>query len=263
MKISSNSNFKDITGNKYNMLTVLGLSSFQKKGNKYWDCLCDCGQKTVLPTCEVKRMLSCGCKNKTAQINITGRRYDMLTVLGFSHTTNTAIRMWKCVCDCGTEVITSYCKLNTSRKTNCGCVAYDKLKNRRFGEGQASFNVLYGNYRRRVERSKLGFNLTKDHFRELTSSNCFYCGEAPKNKQSNQSKTGDYVYNGLDRIDNNLGYLTTNVVPCCTMCNYAKNKHSLADFLDWIDKLFKQKHALDNLRQKLKEERAGENEELF
>lgn len=37
---------------------------------------------------------------------------------------------------------------------------------------------------------------------------CYYCGEWSA---------------GLDRIDNKLGYLVANVLPCCTRCNITRN----------------------------------------
>lgn len=37
----------DITGNKYNRLTVIGLSHISKH-RSYWKCKCDCGNEIVL-----------------------------------------------------------------------------------------------------------------------------------------------------------------------------------------------------------------------
>jgi hypothetical protein len=42
------------------------------------------------------------------------------------------------------------------------------------------------------------------------------------------------VYNGIDRIDNSIGYLEPNCSPCCGMCNYAKKHIPLQDFVDYI-----------------------------
>jgi len=46
-----------------------------------------------------------------------------------------------------------------------------------------------------------------------------------------------YIYNGLDRIDNEKGYLLDNVTPCCKICNQAKHALSLDDFLAWCQRL--------------------------
>jgi hypothetical protein len=49
--------------------------------------------------------------------------------------------------------------------------------------------------------------------------------------------SGTFVYNGLDRIDSNLGYVRSNVVPCCAVCNYMKQELSLSEFLDQVAKI--------------------------
>ena len=48
---------------------------------------------------------------------------------------------------------------------------------------------------------------------------------------------GDFTYNGIDRVDNALGYTTGNVVPCCKQCNHAKSDMPYADFMAWIARL--------------------------
>lgn len=49
----------------------------------------------------------------------------------------------------------------------------------------------------------------------------------------------EYLYNGLDRVDSNKGYLKENVVPCCEICNKAKRDLSLCQFKKWINRLIK------------------------
>lgn len=55
----------DITGNKYNKLTVLGFDHIGKRRRSYWKCKCDCGNIVILrkddfiyPYSHTK---SCGC----------------------------------------------------------------------------------------------------------------------------------------------------------------------------------------------------------
>lgn len=51
---------KDLTGQKFNMLTVLSLDS---RDPVYWKCRCDCGGTTRVQTSNLKRgrVKSCGC----------------------------------------------------------------------------------------------------------------------------------------------------------------------------------------------------------
>lgn len=69
------------------------------------------------------------------------------------------------------------------------------------------------------------WNLERAEFDRLVLANCFYCGAMP-----------DPV-NGVDRIDNNLGYIANNVTTACQHCNYAKRKMSMIEFISWARRL--------------------------
>ena len=62
------------------------------------------------------------------------------------------------------------------------------------------------------------WGLKKEEYLNLIKNNCSYCDN---NLGSVQSSTGI----GLDRINNdkNIGYVVSNVVPCCSICNKIKN----------------------------------------
>ncbi len=63
-----------------------------------------------------------------------------------------------------------------------------------------------GSYKYYDKKKGLDFNLTIDWFIEnIFIKPCFYCQELGTN--------------GCDRIDNKLGHIKTNVVPCCDVCN--------------------------------------------
>ena len=58
----------NITGNKYNKLTVLGFDHIGNKRRSYWKCQCDCGKIVVLRKDEFiypySTTKSCGCWHK-------------------------------------------------------------------------------------------------------------------------------------------------------------------------------------------------------
>ena len=57
----------------------------------------------------------------------------------------------------------------------------------------------------------------------MTKQNCYYCGKEPDQiRKNNDYSHGIYVYNGIDRLDNNRGYTTDNTVSCCGLCNKMK-----------------------------------------
>lgn len=58
--------FKDLTGQKFNRLTVLGLGERNSSGQVQWKCRCDCGNIVLATTNYLKsgHTKSCGCLNR-------------------------------------------------------------------------------------------------------------------------------------------------------------------------------------------------------
>lgn len=78
-----------------------------------------------------------------------------------------------------------------------------------------------------------------DRFLILSQSNCYYCNTKPFNYAYNDRiKTAKFIYNGIDRINSNLGHVEGNIVPCCKWCNRAKLNRSSEDFYKWIDDIY-------------------------
>jgi hypothetical protein len=102
----------------------------------------------------------------------------------------------------------------------------------------AAFNKLYGRYRRHARQRKIPFNLSKEDFKLITSSRCHYCNREPLQKMDDTlDKTGNYNYNGIDRVNSDGPYEKNNVVPCCGTCNRAKHRMTYKEFIDWIRRL--------------------------
>lgn len=89
-----------------------------------------------------------------------------------------------------------------------------------------------------IFRWKLNFN----DFLNLTQQNCFYCKSPPSNiwkctgktRSKYAKKHGTFIYNGLDKIDNDKKHDIENVVACCKICNYAKRKRTVKEFIEWL-----------------------------
>jgi hypothetical protein len=84
----------------------------------------------------------------------------------------------------------------------------------------------YNTYERRARKNFPNDNMiSKDEFINITTKECYYCGrEGP---------------NGIDRIDNEIGYQSDNCVPCCKHCNYVKGNLSNEDFNTWKNRFVK------------------------
>ena len=53
-----------------------------------------------------------------------------------------------------------------------------------------------------------------------------------------KKENGKFIYNGLDRVDNNLPHTLENCVTCCKHCNYAKRDMSQQKFLEYRQQRF-------------------------
>ena len=106
-------------------------------------------------------------------------------------------------------------------------------------QGQAGLNFLYYSYQKNAQKRKITFFLSKEDFTNLTKQNCSYCGTEPKNICNPRSKRGQYIYNGIDRLDSKVGYKKENCVPCCKTCNMLKGPTDLNEFLKHLNKIVK------------------------
>jgi hypothetical protein len=75
------------------------------------------------------------------------------------------------------------------------------------------------------------FTVTESDFEKCVIQPCYYCGFYSTSR-----------LNGIDRIDNNKGYVIANCLPCCTMCNIIKNTQHPLEFLDKIDHINRYNH---------------------
>ena len=99
----------------------------------------------------------------------------------------------------------------------------NKIKGRYFPEEYSSYNaVSYSEYKKRANNKLLQFELTTNDYVEIINDNCYLCGRDGSNEFTN----------GIDRIDNNLGYIMSNVKSCCGSCNYIKKDIELNELFE-------------------------------
>lgn len=163
-----------------------------------------------------------------------GARFERLLVIKFAFSDKRKRTCYLCRCDCGKEkIIPSIC-LKSGSTRSCGCLRNEKTKERQtLPNNEAVKKRLMRNYRKGANKRKISFNLSRDEFFSFLEKACFYCGNAPSND------TEGFIYNGIDRLDNNSGYNMNNCVSCCYICNRKKCNFSKDEFLDWIEKVYK------------------------
>jgi hypothetical protein len=217
---------------------------------QYVLCHCQCGNDIITEIRSLRdgQLFSCGCDRPdyVRPLIITDLKDRIFGEL-------TAIRMvkkpkgrkngtyWLCRCSCGKDDIIRSNELIDGEVELCG--ECRKKKNHdafcystKLPEGVAQFNAVYKNIEHGAKIRGLEFSLTKDEVRNLIFKNCHYCNSSPSNVSTGYS--GSCVYNGLDRVNPNKGYILDNVVPCCYKCNVAKWDMQENEFFDWISKTY-------------------------
>ena len=233
----------NLVGKSFGRLTVLNRSEYShpKKGKSYWECRCSCGNVRTIQGWSLTsgNTKSCGCLQReivTTQSNrkdLVGMRFHKLLVLSYARTDHNKKVIWLCQCDCGNQKEIIGGSLISGRTRSCGC-----MKGVSFGDGVT--NRVYGQYKRNAELRGLSFELSKEEFCHLTGQECYYCGIHPSNAVHGKGRHAiyDFMYNGVDRLDNSKGYTTDNCFPCCVTCNKAKNNHSVDYFYWWVRRVY-------------------------
>ena len=184
-----------------------------------------------------------------APLDVTGEEYGKLTAVAYLRSEKRK-RIWQFRCECGNIIERRLADVRRGdRKTirSCGCDAawfkkgHDRHNTLPYGE--ASFRSLYARYRATARIRNIVFDLHIETFRKLTKQRCVYCGKEPKMTADQNGCYGEYLYNGLDRVDNSGPYTRNNVVPCCGTCNLAKREMSVDDFLGWIGRVYQHRLA--------------------
>jgi hypothetical protein len=171
--------------------------------------------------------------------SLIGRTFGYLKVLkklGTNGKKGGYRTLWRCLCVCGKERIAIGLSLKRGSITSCGCKG--------LAQGEGGLNRLLTSYQVRAKKRNIVWALSKEDFWDQTSQDCFYCGTPPAMiftstglKDRSEDEWSTYIYNGLDRIDNNKGYEPDNVAPACAQCNKAKQDRSVEEFFSWIDVL--------------------------
>jgi len=146
---------------------------------------------------------------------------------------------------CGDELLVLSWKLRKGVAKSCRpCSLLKASPEDRF------WNTIHSKYRTGAAKRGLSFTVSVEDFKAVATKPCTYCGAEPLpckrvqkgDKASAQHRGGEvntryndklvFSMNGLDRVDNSIGYELGNLTPACTMCNLMKWKHSASDFLE-------------------------------
>ena len=128
----------DLTGKKVGRLTVR-----EYLGSGMWFCDCDCGNTKIAKGVNLRRgdTKSCGCLSRGVLIegeraefkcfnkkpqykDLSGMRFGSLTVVETCGKRGTRL-LWRCVCDCGADVVLTARQLNDGSHIGCNdCMSF-------------------------------------------------------------------------------------------------------------------------------------------
>lgn len=98
---------------------------------------------------------------------------------------------------------------------------YTKNRDKKCAYNKARRQTPHGRYLDYIQEAKnrkKQFLITETQFFEITQKPCMYCHTIEKI--------------GIDRKDSEIGYIYTNCVPCCSICNYMKRQLSIEQFIN-------------------------------
>ncbi len=208
---------------------------------------------------------------KKIRMIVSGQIFGRLTVIrkgiAVFRKNGSKENMWICVCDCNRSLELkpiSTNALNNGHTKSCGCLRNSLSSARLKGKPSAgrlkfptdaTWNDYFRVYKKSAKIRKLIFDISLEEFKNICLQKCYYCNNEPfddRSKYCNKNgsikeryktidiewiRNGIITVNGVDRYDNNKGYIISNCVPCCTLCNYMKSALDYKQFHDHVNKI--------------------------
>jgi len=118
--------FKDLSKYKFERLKPIKIVKV-KDGYAYWECLCDCGETTVVRNTYLTDggTKSCGCLRtdelQSRREDITGKNFGTFLTATSYHGYINGRTLWNFRCVCGEDVVIDPYKVKTGHTTSCGC----------------------------------------------------------------------------------------------------------------------------------------------
>ena len=131
--------------------------------------------------------------------------------------------------NCGKDYEQFKTRYNKSSKICKECNSYnnaqdakrkDRVRNYR-NERFRNIQQYYKDYVSSAAKRNYSMGLQFNEFKELVVSQCYYCHYIKEEE-----------VNGVDRLNNNIGYDKENCVPCCNICNMMKHVLHPKFFID-------------------------------
>lgn len=180
--------------------------------------------------------------------NWAGQKFYRLTITKPTTLRDGRAVLWEAQCDCGITTFLRPKDAQRGKKKSCGCYFEEtvRMAGRKFTPRISSARAVWKANYQKVKDKTCPFEI----FLKLSQEKCYYCGRNPFRKYNlsqkipdktsdYQKEFGDFIYNGLDRIDSSKQHTEDNLVPCCYDCNKAKSSLTTEEFFTIISLIAK------------------------
>lgn len=184
--------------------------------------------------------------------DLSGTTFGRLTVVkrSFPDGKSKKRTYWECKCTCGKTKVINGCSLVSKATVSCGCYNSERAAlNGLTIKEPIPYGTVFNRIKCQARKRGLVFNINRDQFEKLVTGNCYLCGTPPATLWKKQAKKNplarDLIYNGIDRIDNKIGYEIENCRTCCWTCNIMKRTQTIEDFILRISKILERSNNGD------------------
>lgn len=103
--------------------------------------------------------------------DLTGQKFNRLTVIKFAYTTTRRRTMWVCKCDCGKQLIVYSGHLKNGHTKSCGCYNKEFIGNLNKKTGNTK-SKLYYTYRNILNRCYRSDNSSHKYYKDRNIQMC-------------------------------------------------------------------------------------------